>query len=91
MADSKNAIGEFQMAGELYLRSASYGNARGADPWGQTARFHAAEALGEAGLVADARDVYRKLLEHTTDQRRRALLERNIEQLWLREKQSMPR
>ncbi len=91
MADSKKAMGEFQKAGELYLRSAGYANARGADPWGQTARFYAAQALAEAGLVADARNVYRRLLEYTTDQRRRALLQRNIEQLWLREKQSARR
>ncbi len=91
MADSKNAMGEYQEAGELYLRSASFGSAQATDPWGQTARFHAAEALGKAGLVADARDVYRKLLAHTADQRRRALIERNIQQLWLREHQTTPR
>ncbi|MFQ5995090.1 MAG: tol-pal system YbgF family protein [Acidiferrobacterales bacterium] len=90
MADSKSAMGEYQQAGELYLRSASFGKAGGADPWGHTARFRAAEALGKAGLVADARGVYRKLLEQTVDQRRRALIERNIQQLWLREQQTTP-
>lgn len=90
MADSKNAMGEYQKAGELYLRSANYRHAQGTDPWGQTARFHAADALAKAGLIADARDVYRKLLAHTADQRRRALIERSIQQLWLREHQTTP-
>ncbi len=88
MADSKKAMGQHQEAGELYLRSATFGAGQGGDLWGQTARFHAAEALGKAGLVADARDVYGKLLVHTVDQRRRALIQRNMQQLWLREIQT---
>ncbi len=88
MADSKKAMSEHQEAGELYLRSAIFGATQGGDPWGQTARYHAAEALGKAGLTADARDVYGKLLAHTADQRRRALIQRNMQQLWLREIQT---
>ncbi len=88
MADSKKAMSEHQEAGELYLRSATFGATQGGDPWGQTARFHAAESLGKAGLIVDARDVYGKLLTHTVDQRRRALIQRNMQQLWLREIQN---
>jgi hypothetical protein len=82
-ADSKAALGEHPVAAELYLRSATFAGANGEDPWGHTARFHAAESLGKAGLVDDARAVYRKLLESTEDPRQRALIERQIQQLWL--------
>jgi hypothetical protein len=85
-ADSRAALGEHERAAELYLASASYGHAGAGDPWGQTARFHAAEELGKAGLIDDARNVYRKLLAGTDDPRRRAVIERQIEQLWLARK-----
>jgi hypothetical protein len=85
-ADSKAALGEHQVAAELYLRSATFAGANGEDPWGHTARFHAAESLGKAGLVDDARAVYRKLLESTEDPRQRALIDRQIQQLWLTKK-----
>ncbi|MFQ5936617.1 MAG: tol-pal system YbgF family protein [Acidiferrobacterales bacterium] len=91
MADSKKALGEYQEAAELYLRSAHYPPSKGKDPWGHSARFYAAEALGKAGLVADARGVYRKLLAETADRRRRAVVERHIQQLWLREQQATTR
>lgn len=87
MADSKGALGEHQQAAELYLRSAYHGAHKGGDPWGQSARFHAAEALGKAGVIPDARRVYQKLLAETADPRQRALIERSIQQLWLRERQ----
>jgi hypothetical protein len=85
MADSKAALGEHQAAAELYLRSANHAPGEGNDIWGQSARFRAAEALSNGGLVADARGVYRKLLAETADQRRRAVIERQLQQLWLRE------
>jgi len=85
IADSKSAIGEHQDAAELYLRSATYAGTGSGDMWGQTARFHAAQALGKAGLVNDARAVYQRLLRGTTDPQRRAIIERNLQQLWLAE------
>ena len=88
MADSRLALGEYQKAAELYLRSAVYNTPLGGDMWGQTARFHAAEALAKAGLTQDARQVYQKLLKYTEDARQRAVIERNIQQLWLIEKTS---
>ena len=88
MADSRNALGEYQSAAELYLRSAHFRGGNGKDPWGHSARYQAAEALSKAGLVADARGVYRQLLDETADQRRRAVLERQLQQLWLRQHQN---
>ena len=88
IADSRAALGAHQQAAELYLRSATYQHPTGGDMWGQTARYHAAEQLGKAGLGQDARLVYRALLKHTEDAKQRALLERNIQQLWLIEKKT---
>jgi hypothetical protein len=90
MADSKAALGEHQQAAELYLRSATYQNPTGGDMWGQTARYHAGEELGKAGLTQDARLVYQALLRHTEDAKQRAVIERNIQQLWLMEKKATP-
>jgi hypothetical protein len=88
IADSQAALGEHQKAAELYLRSASYNHPTGGDMWGQTARFHAGEALGKAGMTRDARLVLEALLRHTTDPKQRAQLERSIQQLWLIESRS---
>ena len=90
-ADSKAALGEHQQAAELYLRSATYQHPTGGDMWGQTARYHAAEELGKAGLTQDARLVYQALLRHADDAKQRAVIERNIQQLWLIEKKATPR
>lgn len=83
MGDSKIALHQYTSAAELYLRSATYNNATGGDIWGKTARFHAAEALAEAGLIDDARNVYQHLLRVTHDPKRQAVIERNIQKLWL--------
>lgn len=88
MAESRVALGQNAEAAELYLRSATFDNPYGGDMWGQSARFHAAESLAKAGLTADARDVYSGLLKFTEDPKRRVLLERNIQQLWLIEKKT---
>jgi hypothetical protein len=86
LADSHAALGHYPEAAELYLRSATRDGALSADPWGESARYHAAEALGKAGLHADARNVYLELLRATTDPRRRMQIERRIQQLWLKER-----
>jgi len=91
MGDSRSALGEYPRAAELYLRSATYNNVSGGDIWGQTARFHAAEALAKAGLIDDARSVYQHLLRFTQDPKRRAVIERNIQQLWLLEPKTTTR
>lgn len=86
IADSHNALKHYSSAAEYFLRSATFAGASGEDPWGHTARFYAAEALGRAGLVEDARRVYLKLIESTPDARRRAQIERQMQQLWLNAK-----
>jgi hypothetical protein len=53
------------------------------DPWGQTARFNAAQSLQESGLVDDARRIYLELLAITEDAARRSVLNHKIQQLWL--------
>ena len=83
MAESKSAMGEHAKAAELYLRSATTGQPKGGDLWGQSARFQAAESLGKAGMVSDARGILGQLLRITQDPKRRALLERKLDQLWL--------
>ena len=85
MAESKDALGEHEKAAELYLRSATTGQPTGGDLWGQSARFQAAESLGRAGMVSDARSIFGQLLRITQDAKRRALIERKLDQLWLTE------
>lgn len=83
MADSRFAQGRFDDAGFLYLRSAIFKDPKAMDPWAQTARYQAAKALAKAGLLDDARNLYRQLLAATTDPARRAVLRRDLQQLWL--------
>ncbi len=84
MAESNVASGNNTDAAGLYLRSAFHGQPKGGDMWGQSARYHAAESLARAGYNDDARVVYEKLLRHTPDAKRRAIIERNLQQLWLK-------
>jgi hypothetical protein len=88
MGESQDALGKHENAAELYLRSATLGHPKGADLWGQSARYQAAESLGKAGLADDARSIYQRLLRYTSDAKRRALIERKIQQLWLVESQT---
>lgn len=89
-AESHAALGQQAEAGELYLRSAVFNGNNGDDPWGQTARFHAAGAMARAGLVADARHIYTALLRSAPDPARRAQIERQLQQLWLNDKSTTP-
>ncbi len=82
LADSYSARGEFDIAAELYLRSALLGS-DGFDKWGQAARFQAAKALAKLGLVEDSRRLLEALLVATDDPRRRALIEQELQGLWL--------
>ncbi len=83
LADSRKALGAHVEAAEGYLTSAALIAARASDPWAQTARYNAAEALTEAGLVDDARRLYTSLLEITDDPKRAAVLRQKLQQLWL--------
>jgi hypothetical protein len=90
-ADSQTALGRHREAAELYLRSATFGGANGLDLWGESARFRAADELGKAGLVVDARGIYAALLRQATDPKRRVQIERQMQQLWLvRSKPALP-
>ncbi len=89
-ADSHAALGQNAEAGELYLRSAVFNGGNGDDPWGQTARFHAATVLARAGLTTDARHIYTALLKSTADPARRAQIERSLQQLWLNNSPTTP-
>lgn len=84
IADSYKALEKFDQAALLYLQSAMLPGSATMDPWAQTARFNAAESLQKSGLSDDARRIYDSLLNITQDPARRALLNRNIQQLWLK-------
>jgi hypothetical protein len=83
-ADSYKALRDFPRAAWLYLKSATLLDAAGLDPWGQTARFQAAEVLAEAGLPEDARRIYEDLLRVTREPERRAAIKYKLQELWLR-------
>lgn len=85
MADSRKAQKQFAEAAVLYLRSADFPGQALPDLWGQSALYQAAEALTEAGLVSDARRIYSQLLKVSKDEARRAVLQRRLQQLWLRD------
>ena len=83
MADSLVAGESYVEAARLYLKSAMMPGPHAMDPWAQTARYQAAEALAKAGLRDDARFLYEGLLAATEEPDRQAVLRRAIQQLWL--------
>ncbi|HEB58397.1 MAG TPA: hypothetical protein ENJ01_04175 [Gammaproteobacteria bacterium] len=83
MADSRKAQKAYAEAARLYLRSAMLPDPKAGDPWAQTARYQAATALARAGLKNDARDLFEHLLRTTKDPARRAVLNRELQHLWL--------
>jgi hypothetical protein len=82
-AESQEALEAPARAAELYLRSATLLDGRGADPWGRTARYQAARMLAQAGLISDARRIYTQLLRTTGDRKRRATLRKRLQKLGL--------
>ncbi|MDH5395832.1 MAG: hypothetical protein OEW97_06125, partial [Gammaproteobacteria bacterium] len=87
MADSLKAQEKFSEAAQLYLRSAYYLQ-EGLDPWGQTARYQAAEMLAKADLLQDAHSLYENLLRTTKEPARRAVLKHELQKLWLLKNES---
>lgn len=83
MAESRKASEAYAEAARLYLKSAMLLDPKAGDPWGQTARYQAADALAHAGMVRDARVLFQQLLRTTTDPGRRAVLNRQLQKLWL--------
>jgi tetratricopeptide (TPR) repeat protein len=84
-AESWKALHKHTRAAHDFIRSATLLDPRAADPWGQTARYNAAESLSDAGLVDDARRIYRALLRITEDADRKGVLRMRLHQLWLRD------
>ena len=80
-AESEEALGHHARAARLYLFSATALDPFAMDPWAQTARYHAARALADAGFPADAMRQLRRLLAVTKDPARRAVLEHEIRRL----------
>jgi len=83
MADSSQVLEQYDQAAYLYLKSATLSDPMAMDPWAQTARYRAAKALVEAGLLKDARQIYASLLRATRDASRKAVLENEIQRLQL--------
>jgi len=86
MAESRKASEAYAEAARLYLKSAMLPDAKAMDPWAQTARYQAADALAHAGMVRDARSLFEQLLATTQDPGRRAVLTRQLQKLWLIQK-----
>ena len=84
IAESLKGKGEYSLAAEYFLQSANHGGNM-QDMWGQTSRYHAAEALAEGGMLTDALGIYKDLLRVVTDPGQIMSLERKIQDLWLRE------
>ncbi|HET9679573.1 MAG TPA: hypothetical protein VFP95_03305, partial [Gammaproteobacteria bacterium] len=80
-ADSYKALEKYRTAAQYYLGSATLLDPVAMDPWAQTARYQAANALVNAGYSADAKRLYLGLLGATQDPARRAVLRREIQQL----------
>jgi hypothetical protein len=85
-AQSHDAKEERLTAAQLYLRSAMV-EANGFDQWGQSARYHAAYTLMEAGAYFDARRLFDALLLVADDPARRATIKQALQRLWLLENQ----
>lgn len=83
MGESQNALEQHATAARLFIESATVSDVFAMDQWAQTARYHAAEALVQAGFPEDAEFLYRSLLNATRDESRRAVLRHQIQQLRL--------
>ena len=83
MAESYQALNQFESSAHLYLTSALMIKDKQSDPWSQTARYRAADVLVQAGLINDARLLYQQLLKVTKNQNRKAVIKQKLQQLWL--------
>ncbi len=83
MAESLQALEQFDQAAYMYIKSATLTDLQAMDPWAQTARYRAAKALVEAGLLDDARRIYTSLMRATRDASRKAVLNGEIQRLRL--------
>ena len=84
MGESQIGEGRFAQGADLFLQSSEVAGQQ-LDLWGQSARFRAAEALVEAGLLQDAFNVYRSLLKESSDENRQLQLRQKLQNLNLLE------
>jgi hypothetical protein len=83
-AESFQQLKDYEQAAFLFLKSAIPLDDK-IDPWFHTASFKAAEALAQAGLVADARRQYLRLLRLTLNSARQAVIRQRLQQLRLQQ------
>jgi len=83
IAESYSKQKDYASAAAMYLQSATLPGPGTMDPWGETARYHAADNMAKAGLINDARYIYRQLLKVTKDESRRTVIRNRIQQLLL--------
>lgn len=85
IADSYQAKGEYEKASLSYLDSAAVSGGGDGILWAQSARYQAARALANAGLLEDARDIFATLLKVTSDEGRKARLRHEMQLLRLKQ------
>ena len=83
MAESSYALDQYANAALLYLKSAQTEAGHMNDQWGLSSRLKAAESLVKAALYDDANTVYKKLLKQTRNEARRAMIEQEMQQIYL--------
>ena len=83
-AESYEALKNYQQAAWLFLKSAQPIDEE-IDPWYHTATFKAAEAMGKAGLIKDAREQFIKLLRITANEARKSVIRQRLQQLRLQQ------
>jgi tetratricopeptide (TPR) repeat protein len=87
IADSYKEQKQYYQAARYYLLSAGLFDNKAMDPWAQTARYHAADALVSGGDYEDAGRIYESLLKVTHEPGRKVVLKNKIQQIWLQSNQ----
>jgi len=91
IADSYKEQKQYHHAARYYLLSAGLLNSQAMDPWAQTARYQAADALFSGGEYEDAGRIYKRLLDVTSEPARKVVLRNKIQQIWLQSNQGNDR
>ncbi|MEM7195512.1 MAG: hypothetical protein AAF402_11210 [Pseudomonadota bacterium] len=87
IAESLIGTDQYLRAADYFLFSAMLEN-DGFDQWGESARFNAADALLEAGMIDDAKTLFEDLLRRAQEDNRKIALQQKLQQLWLRESEA---
>ena len=83
-AESYQATRQYLKAADYFLYSALQKGA-GFDPWGESARFRAADSLMQANQFSDARRLFQDILSRTEEPGRANVIRQKLQQLWLLE------